>query len=132
MAVQQVDLHLVLGALLPQHALGDDRVVVGGRAGPVDGDMDHVGVAGVHILAVFLAELDGGDGRGGGHALGLAHQLVEFFVGAADPLEVIDTVQQDVEAHDVDAVLVGQRLGDVAGGVGQDGDFVHSSPHFHS
>ena len=131
-AVQQVNPHLVLGALFPEHPLGDDGVVIGGGAAAVDADVDHVGVAGVHIFTVLLTELDGGDGCGGRHALGLAHQSVEFLVVAAHPLQVIGAVQQDVEAHDVDAVLVGQRLGDVARGVGQDRDFVHSNPHFHS
>ena len=57
--IQQVDLHMVLRALLPQHALCHQGVVVGGTAGLVDGHMDHIGIAFVHILAVFFTELDG-------------------------------------------------------------------------
>ena len=127
--VQQVDLQVVLRALLPQHALGHQGVVVGGGTGFIDGHMDDIGVALVHILAVLLAELDGRCGR---HTLGCAHLIVELGVGAAFPLNVIHIVQQDVEAHDVDAVLLGQFLRHVAGGIGQDRDLAHNVPHFHS
>ena len=43
--VEQMDIQVVFRALLPQHPLGHDGVVVGGRAGAVDGDMDDIGVA---------------------------------------------------------------------------------------
>ena len=131
-AVHQMDLHLVFGALFPQHILGHNGVAVGGAAGTVEGNVDHIGITCVHILTVFLAELDGGQGCGGGHALGFPHQVVELLVGAAHPLQVVHTVQSDVDAHNINAILVGQLLRDVAGGVGQDCNFAHNVPHFHS
>ena len=116
--VQQMDVQMVLRALLPQHPLRHDGVVVGGRTGAVDGDMDDIGVALVHILAVFLTELDGGDGSRGGDALGGAHLVVELLGGVLFTLHDVFVVQQDVEAHNVDAVFLGQLLRDVAGGIG--------------
>ena len=123
---------MVLRALLPQHPLRHDGVVVGGGAGAVDGHMDDVGVALVHILAVLLTELDGGDGSRGGDALSGPHLVVELLGGVFLALHNILVVQQDMEAHDVDAVFFGQLLRDVAGGVGQNRNFAHSIPHFHS
>ena len=130
--VEQMDVQVVFRALLPQHPLRHDGVVVGGRAGAVDGDMDDIGVALIHILAVFLTELDGGDGSRGGDALGGAHLVVELLGGVLFTLHDVFVVQQDVEAHNVDAVFLGQLLRDVAGGVGQNRNFAHSVPHFHS
>ena len=130
--VEQMDIQVMFRALLPQHPLRHDGVVVGGRTGAVDGDMDDIGVALVHILAVFLTELDGGDGSRGGDALGGAHLVVELLGGVLFTLHDVFVVQQDVEAHNVDAVFLGQLLRDVAGGVGQNRDFAHSVPHFHS
>ena len=132
MRIQQVDLHMVLRALFPQHALCHQGVVVGGTAGLVDGHMDHIGIALVHILAVFFTELDGRDGGGGGHPLGQTHLVVELGVGAALPLHIIHIVQQDVETHDVDAVFLGHLLRDITGGIGQDRNLAHNVPHFHS
>ena len=40
-------------------------------------------------------------------------------------------IQQDVEAHDVNAVFFGHLLRDIAGGIGQDRDLAHNFPHFH-
>ena len=94
--------------------------------------MDDIGVALVHILAVFLTELDGGDGSRGGDAFGCAHLVVELLGGVLFTLHDVFVVQQDMEAHNVDAVFLGQLLRDVAGGVGQNRDFAHSVPHFHS
>ena len=132
MGVEQMDVQVVFRALLPQHPLRHDGVVVGGRTGAVDGDMDDIGVALIHILAVFLTELDGGDGSRGGDALGGAHLVVELLGGVLFTLHDVFVVQQDVEAHNVDAVFLGQLLRDVAGGVGQNRNFAHSVPHFHS
>ena len=130
--VQQMDLHVVLRALLPQHPLCHEGVIVGGRTGFVDGHMNDVGIALIHVLAVFFTELDGRDGSSGGHALGGAHLIVKFGVGAALTLDIIHIVQQDVEAHDVDAVFLGHLLRDIAGGIGQNCDLAHNVPHFHS
>ena len=94
--------------------------------------MDDIGVALVHILAVFLTELDGGDGSRGGNALGGAHLFVELLIGAALTLDIVYIIQQDVKTHNINAVLLGQLLRDVAGGVGQNRNFAHSVPHFHS
>ena len=127
-----MDLQVVLGALFPQHTLRHKSVVVGGRAGFVDGHMDHIGVALVRILAVFFAELDGRDGGGGRYALCLTHLIVKLGVGAAFALDIIHIIQQDVEAHDVDAVFLGHLLRDIAGRIGQDRDLAHNVPHFHS
>ena len=109
--VEQMDVQVVFRALLPQHPLGHDGVVVGGRAGAVDGDMDDIGVALVHILAVFLTELDGGDGSRGGDALGGAHLVVELLGGVLFTLHDVFVVQQDVEAHNVDAVFSASSCG---------------------
>ena len=130
--VQQVDLQVVLRALFAQHPLRHDGVGVGGGAGAVDGHMDNVRIAFVHVLAVFFAELDGGDGGSGGHALSGTHLIVKFGVGAAFTLHIVHIVQQDVEAHDVDAVFFGHLLRDIAGGIGQDRNLAHNVPHFHS
>ena len=130
--VQQVDLQVVLRALFAQHPLRHDGVVVGGGAGTVDGHMDDVRIAFVHVLAVFFAELQRGDGGGGRDALCRAHFLVKLCVGAALPLHIVHIIQQDVEAHNVNAVFLGQLLRDVAGGIGQDRDLAHNVPHFHS
>ena len=116
--VQQMDVQMVLRALLPQHTLRHQGVVVGGGAGFVDGHMDDIGVALVHILAVFFTELDGRDGGGRGHTLCRAHFIVELGVGAVHTLNVIHIIQQDVEAHDINAVLFGHLLRDIAGGIG--------------
>ena len=116
--VQQMDLQVVLRALFPQHPLCHEGVIVGGRAGFVDGYMNDISIALVHVLAVFFAELDGGDGGSGGHALSGTHLIVKFGVGAAFTLHVVHIVQQDVEAHDVDAVFFGHLLRDIAGGIG--------------
>ena len=130
--VQQVDPQVVLRALLPQHPLGHHGVVVGGGAAAVDGHMDHIGVALVHILAVLFAELDGGDGSRGGNALGGTHLFVELLIGAALTLDIVYIIQQDVKAHNINAVLLGQFLRNIAGGIGQDRDLAHNVPHFHS
>ena len=130
--VQQMDLQVVLRALFPQHPLCHEGVIVGGRAGFVDGYMNDISIALVHVLAVFFAELDGGDGGSGGHALSGTHLIVKFGVGAAFTLHVVHIVQQDVEAHDVDAVFFGHLLRDIAGGIGQDRNLAHNVPHFHS
>ena len=129
--VQQMDLQVVLRALFPQHPLRHECVVIGGRAGFVDGNMDDVGIALIHVLAVFFTELDGSDGSSGGHALGGTHLIVELGVGAALTLDIIHIIQQDVEAHDVNAVFFGHLLRDIAGGIGQDRDLAHNFPHFH-
>ena len=132
MRVQQMDPQVVLRALFPQHPLCHEGVIVGGRAAAVDGYMDHIGVALVHILAVLFAELDGGDGSRGGNALGGAHLFVELLIGAALTLDIVYIIQQDVKAHNINAVLLGQLLRNIAGGIGQDRDLAHNVPHFHS
>ena len=130
--VQQVDVQMVLRALLPQHTLCHQGVVVGGGTGLVDGHMNDIGVALVHILAVFFTELDGRDGGGRGHALCRAHLIVEFGVGAVHTLNIVHIIQQDVETHNINAVLFGHLLRDIAGGISQDRDLAHNFPHFHS
>ena len=130
--VQQMDVQMVLRTLLPQHSLCHQGVVVGGGAGLVDGHMDDIRVALVHILAVLFTELDGRDGSGRGHTLCRTHLVVELGVGAVHTLNIVHIIQQDVEAHDINAVFFGHLLRDIAGGIGQDRDLAHNFPHFHS
>ena len=127
-----MDVQMVLRALFPQHTLRHQGVVIGGGTGFVDGYMDDIRVALVHILAVFFTELDRRDGGGRGHTLCRAHLIVEFGVGAVHTLNVVHIIQQDVEAHDINAVFFGHLLRDIAGGIGQDRDLAHNFPHFHS
>ena len=75
---------------------------------------------------------EGFDPFGFGFGFGGAHLVVELLGGVLFTLHDVFVVQQDVEAHNVDAVFLGQLLRDVAGGVGQNCDFAHSVPHFHS
>ena len=70
--------------------------------------MHHVGVALVHVFAVLLAELDGGDLRGAGHALGGAQHLIKFVKAEVPALHIAHAVQCDDKGQDVDVVLLFQ------------------------
>ena len=85
-----------------------------------------------HGNFTLSSEADGSDGSRGGNALGGAHLFVELLIGAALTLDIVYIIQQDVKAHNINAVLLGQLLRDIAGGIGQDRDLAHNVPHFHS
>ena len=70
-----------------------------GTAG-VDGHMNQIGHAGLHIFLINFSPLNLRDGRGGGHALGGAHHLIELVVGHVPALQIFLAVQIDGEPND--------------------------------
>ena len=132
MAVDDLNLHRVAGALLLQQLHGLDGVVVGAGAARVDAQVHQVGIALVRIARVNIAELQLGDGGGGGHALGVAHHLVKLVVGKVLALHVLHTVKVDGEAHDLDAVLIRKLLRNVGTGICQKTYLAHFTSSLHS
>lgn len=131
-AVDELDVQLMAGALLGQHLRTFDGVVVGTGSRAVDAQMHQVGIALVHIALVNLAPLQLSDGGGGGHALGVAHHLVKLVIGEILALHVFHAVQVDGEAHDLDAVLVRKLLRNVGTGIRQKTDLAHFTSSLHS
>ena len=131
-AVDELDVQLMAGALLGQHLRTFDGVVVGTGSRAVDAQMHQVGIALVHIALVNLAPLQLGDGGGGGHALGVAHHLVKLVIGEILALHVFHAVQVDGEAHDLDAVLVRKLLRNIGTGIRQKTNLAHFTSSLHS
>ena len=132
MAVDDLDLQLVVGALLGQHFGTFNGVVVGAGTGGVNAQVYQVGVALVHIALVNFAPLQLGDGGGGGYALGLAHHLIELVVGKVLALHILGAIQVDGEAHHLNAVLVRKFLRNIGTGIRQKTDLAHFTSSLHS
>ena len=131
-AVDDLNLQLMVGALLGQHLGALDGVVVGAGTGGVDAQVHQVGVALVHIALVNFAPLQLGDGGGGGHALGLAHHLIKLVVGKVLALHILGAIQVDGEAHHLNAVFVRKLLRNIGTGIRQKTDLAHFTSSLHS
>ena len=132
LAVDDLDLHCEAGALLLEQLDSLNGVVIGAGAAGVDAQVNQIGVALIDIAGINITELQLGDGRGGRHALRIAHHLVELVVRKVLALHVLNTVKVDGKAHDLDAVLVRKLLRNIGTGIRQKTDLAHFTSSLHS
>ena len=132
LTVDDLDLHCEVGALLLEQLDSLDGVVIGAGAAGVDAQVDQIGIALIDIAGINITELQLGNGRGGRHALRIAHHLVELVVRKVLALHVLNTVKVDGKAHDLDAVLVRKLLRNIGTGIRQKTDLAHFTSSLHS
>ena len=117
MRIDQMNLHLVAGALVFQQFGSLYGVIVCAGTTGVDAQVHKVLYTSVYIFGIDIHPFQLGDGGGGGYAFGLAHHLIELVVGHVFAFQVFLAVQHNVEPNHINAVFIGQFLRNVGAGI---------------